>query len=118
MKKIQIILAVSSILFTFSVSYMIRREILELKYALLWLISGLGLILLSISPLVSIMLADLFGIVDANNVLFLLGIIFLIAIVFSLTLSLSRSSKKVLKLTQEVALLKNDIEKISRKISE
>jgi len=115
MKRIQIILAVSSLLFTFSVAQLIRKEALELKYSLLWLFSGLGLAFLAVNPQTLQALADLFGVVDRLNMLFLAGNIFLIAIVFSLTIALSRASRRIRSLTQETALLKIELERLSGK---
>jgi hypothetical protein len=110
-------MAVSSLFFTFSVVHLIKKELLELKYSLLWLFSGVCLVFLAVNPLVLSGLADLFGIADRLNMLFLAGNLFLIAIVFSLTVALSRSSRRIRNLTQETALLKIELERLAQGLS-
>jgi hypothetical protein len=117
MTKIQIILAIGSLLFTITVINLIRKESLDLKYSLLWLFSGICLILLAINHQVLSYLASLLDIVVPVNLLFLVGNLFLIAIVFSLTVALSRNSRRIRNLTQELALLKNETEQLEKKLS-
>ncbi|PKM87475.1 MAG: DUF2304 domain-containing protein [Firmicutes bacterium HGW-Firmicutes-12] len=117
MTKIQIILAVGSLMFTITVINLIRKESLDLKYSLLWLFSGICLILLAINHQVLSYLSSILDIVVPVNLLFLVGNLFLIAIVFSLTVALSRNSRRIRNLTQEVALLKNETEQLEKKIS-
>jgi HAMP domain-containing protein len=62
-------------------------------------------------------LASLLDIVVPVNLLFLVGNLFLIAIVFSLTVALSRNSRRIRNLTQELALLKNETEQLEKKLS-
>lgn len=85
---------------------------LELKYALLWFLIVFVNLLISLFPQIFIFITHYTSIETPSNLLFLLGIAASLIINYSLTNSLSRNSKKIKELTQEIGLLKNDIKKI------
>ncbi|SYX86454.1 DUF2304 domain-containing protein [Paenibacillus alvei] len=85
---------------------------LELKYALLWFLIVFVNLLISLFPQIFIFITHYTSIETPSNLLFLLGITASLIINYSLTNSLSRNSKKIKELTQEIGLLKNDIKKI------
>lgn len=89
---------------------MIRKNKLDLKYALLWIGVTVVFILLALIPQVIVLASAIIGIEVASNALFLIGIIFAYAILFSLTVALSRTSSKVKEIVQELGLLKNELE--------
>ena len=55
-------------------------------------------------------LANLLGIETVSNFIFFLGFIFLIFVVFDLTRIVSTQNKKIITLTQELGILKKEIE--------
>ena len=101
--KIQLIVVFGAL---FSMSYllnMIRKKRLELRYALSWLGVGVSVIILAC-------FAEKIGIASPVNMLFFFGFLFALAIILTLTMSLSRMSIRVKKLSQELALLRKDLE--------
>lgn len=110
--KLQIVLIASSFVFLVIIINLIRKESLELKYSIIWLISALLFLLLPCFPFVLTFVTKVFGIASPMNALFLLGTVFLIAIVFSLTVALSRNADRLKRLTQELVLLKVQLEEI------
>jgi hypothetical protein len=83
---------------------MIRRKALELKYAITWLVVGIGVLIVTIFPDLIAMITYGLGIDYPINTLFFLGFCFSLAIIFMLTVVISRLSLRVRKLAQHIAL--------------
>lgn len=109
--------------FLFSVGFivvvldLVRRRKLKEQYSLLWLLVGLGLLVTSSNTVVLEWMAALLSIQYAPAVLFLLGIIFCFVLILHLTVVTSRLSDRVLRLAQEVALLKAELAQRGRTAS-
>ncbi len=96
----------------------IRKNRLELKYALSWLAIGIFVLVLDCVPGVIEFLAELFGIVSPINMIFFLGFCFSLVIMFTLTVALSITASTAKRLTQKVALLEKrviELEKMTGK---
>lgn len=94
---------------------MIRKQKIELKYTLLWLLLSFISILLSIFPKITYKMSQILGIETPVNTLFLIGIIGSLLIIFSLTVALSRNSSRIKDLTQELGILKEELLELKRK---
>lgn len=84
----------------------VRNQNMKEKYAALWLIVSVIIILLVIFPRMLIFFADLIGIESPVNLLFLLSIIMLIGVCLHLTSALSKMGEDVRVLAEEVAILR------------
>ena len=110
--KIQIIIGIIVILALGVIINMIRKKRLELRYALAWLIVGVGILVLDCFPQLISYLAKILGIASPINMLFFMGFCFSLTIIFGLTIAVSRMSIRIKNLTQEVALyMKREEEK-------
>lgn len=98
------------LIFLVIVINLVRIRKLELKYALLWLFTGIALFLIVIEPAIMVYLSKLVGIEVPSNAIFIIAIFFLLLISIALTIALSSNSKRVKLLAQEVAILKNKCE--------
>ncbi|MFC0215193.1 DUF2304 domain-containing protein [Paenibacillus chartarius] len=113
--KLQMILiALTAISFLYILN-MIKKYKLELKYTLLWIAIIVVLFFLSLFPNLLKVLSGIVGIEVPSNTLFLFGIISVYLITFTCTVSLSRFSNRVRELTQELALLKDKVERLEKK---
>ena len=83
---------------------LIKKNKLELKYALSWLSLELGILIITLIPNLLNVISKVLGIYNEINMLFFLGFVFIILVIFSLTMSLSRNSERVRKMAQEIAL--------------
>lgn len=83
---------------------LIKKNKLELKYALSWLFLELGILIITLIPNLLNVISKVLGIYNEINMLFFLGFVFIILVIFSLTMSLSRNSERVRKMAQEMAL--------------
>lgn len=93
---------------------LVRRQRLKEQYSLLWLAVGLILLVFSSNKLVLEWLAALLDIKYAPAVLFLLGIVFCFGLILHLTVVTSRLSDRLLRLTQELTVLKAQLEQQER----
>ena len=102
--RIQIIVAVIVLIALCVIVKMIRKKRLELRYALAWLIVGVGILILDCFPSLIDWLAHKLGIASPVNMLFFFGFCFSLMIIFVLTISISRMSIRLKQLAQELAL--------------
>lgn len=108
--RTQVFVIVIAVLALVVLINMIRKRTLELRYALLWMVMGVGVLIFACFPSLTKHLAGALGIGAPINMLFFIGFCFALAIIFSLTVVISRMANRVKKLTQEMALLKKEME--------
>lgn len=112
--RIQIIIALIIILTLIWIIFMIQKKRIGLKYSLTWIFLLILSLFLDIYPSTLSACSKLLGISLPSNMVFMVGIIFLTVVIFSLTVSVSRLSDKSTKLTQEIALLREEIQQIKK----
>ena len=112
--KIQIIIGVCLVIGLAAIINMIRRRRLELKYALSWLMAIVFVLVLDCFPTLLTRISLMLGIWAPVNMIFFLGFCFSLLIIFTLTVTLSRMSERVRKLSQAVALNEEKIEKLMK----
>lgn len=84
----------------------VRNQRMKEKYAALWLIIGVIMIVLALFPKLLDALSHLVGIETPVNLLFLLAIIMLMGISLHLTLAISKITDDMRTLAEEVAIMK------------
>ena len=92
----------------------IRRERLSIRYSMLWIASGLGILIVSSSRKLLDILASLLGIYYPPSALFLLATFFILVLLFHLTVAISSLKSRSTRLAQELALLRQRIEGLER----
>lgn len=102
--RIKCVIIVVLILGLLKILGLIKRNKLELKYALSWLFLELGILIITLIHNLLNVISKVLGIYNEINMLFFLGFVFIILVIFSLTMSLSRNSERVRKMAQEIAL--------------
>lgn len=105
---LRLLLAATSILFLCFVVQMIRRERFLLKYSFFWLILGVLGLLAAIFPEWVIGLSAILGFEAPVNFLFFACIVILMGVTLTLCAVVSRLTKRVTSLTQEISLLKSE----------
>lgn len=117
-KDLQIIMIISSLIFLCYIILMLRNKKIELKFTLSWLFTGICFLLFAIFPDSLRLLSNLLRIVEPVNTLFLFTIFFMLLIIFTLTIALSRNARRVKTLTQEIGIIKLELERLSNKVLE
>ncbi|MCC3375863.1 DUF2304 domain-containing protein [Cohnella sp. REN36] len=95
---------VLSIGFTAWILYLIRARKLKEQYAMLWLLLGLVMMVLSLFPSLLDKVARLIGVAYAPSLLYLFGLAGVLFILLHLTIAVSSLTHRIVVLTQTVAL--------------
>ncbi|GGD65747.1 DUF2304 domain-containing protein [Paenibacillus nasutitermitis] len=98
------------LLFTGTVLLFIRRRTLKERYALIWLVTGILMTVLSLFPSLLEFLAGLSGIYYPPSLLYIFGIIGALFILLHLSMAASSMSERIIKLTQTVAILEERLQ--------
>ncbi len=104
-KTLQLILIGVMVIYFIMLITLLKRNRISLKYSLLWLFSGVVLLVLALFPKLLNIGARIIGIYNPVNALFAVVIFCIIMLLISLTSIVSKQSEKNKKLVQELGLL-------------
>lgn len=106
------------IVFYFSIIiYFLKRKALTLKYTILWIVSGIMMLILVIFPNLIKSISLILGIINPVNTVFLIVIFFLLVILMSITSIVSIQNEKSKRLIQQFALLEKRVREIEDKLN-
>ena len=105
--KLVITLIIFAILFMIYVCHRVLKRYLSIKYALLWIIFCVAMIISILIPDLLKIICNFIGIRTVSNFIFLIGFAILLFITFILTEIVSIQKAKITALAQEIALLKH-----------
>lgn len=111
---IQIVSLTGSIIFLLLILWSVRQQKLKEAYAMIWLLIGFVMIIFSVFPNILHVISRCIGIVYAPATLFLCLLCGVIMILFQYSLLLSKNQERISRLAQEIALLKNELEKLKK----
>lgn len=89
------------------VIWMLLIRALREKYAVLWIMIGLIILVLSVWPGLLSTVASVVGIALPSNLLFMLAITLLLGVALHLSWELSRAEEEIRRVAEEVAILRN-----------
>ena len=112
--SVRIFLLCCILVFFISILLLLRNRKLNLKYTLLWLLSAIVLLIVTIFPQIIYFLSDLIGVQTPINLVFIFTGMFSILIILSLTVIVSKLNKKITDLTQSIALLEKRVRDIEK----
>lgn len=101
-----------SIIFVFLILNLVKKDKLDEKYSILWIVTGGVTLIVSIMPKVIITIANKFNVYYPPSLMFLFAILIIVAYIIHITTVITKQNKMIVKLTQELAILK---EKNNRK---
>lgn len=111
-QRLQMVALIAGILFLVMMIDLIRKNRVTVKYALLWLLSGVIMIVLAVFPQLLDLLAGLIGVYSPVNALFAILLCCGLVLMISFSVIMSGNKKAIVKLTQEISLLENRIRKL------
>ena len=111
---IQIVAIIFSLGIFVGIVDLIRRRMLKEQYAILWLISAIVLLILSVWRQLLDRIAYVLGVAYAPSLLFLVAFVFLLLIVLHFSVIISNLSEKNKRLSQEIAILKTIFEQYTK----
>jgi hypothetical protein len=106
-------LAISAVVVVFLL-WLLRSRRLKEKYAGLWIVLALAVVLLGIFPDLAGWVARLVGVQTPINLAFLLGFVVILAVCIQLSAELSRAEETSRTLAEEIALLALRVEDVER----
>lgn len=102
---LRIALGIGIVIFYAILFVLLKRRTLVLRYSLLWMLSGLALVVFLLFPQIVVGFAALIGVSNPVNAVFLMFAGFALLLILSLTAIVSQLSTQNRKLIQAVALL-------------
>ena len=117
-QRLQWFAIIVGILFLVMMIELIRKNKVALKYALLWLFSGVLMLLLAIFPHLLDKMARLIGIYSPVNALFAVLLCCGLVLMISFSVIMSGNKKAIVRLTQEISLMENRIRELEGKQAE
>lgn len=111
---LRVVLIFAILCYFIIVFYLLKKQILSLKYTLLWLLTGVVLGILVAAPELLSMFVGALGIELPVNGLFTVAIGFILMILMSLTAIVSGFNKKIRVLVQQIAILEKRIRELER----
>ena len=113
--RIQLISMAGCLTFLLILFVCVRQKRLKEAYAILWFFFGMLMVVLSIWTNCLWTISRMVGIAYPPATLFLFLLCGTEMILFQYSLILSRNQERISRLAQEVALLRNEIEKLQKK---
>jgi hypothetical protein len=105
---------IGSLLVLAGIFELLRRRQLSEKYAVLWLVVGVVVLVLTIFPNLLTALARATGVALPVNLLFFVAIIFLVCVALHLSWELSRVENETRKLAEDLAILRLELDEHKR----
>lgn len=112
--KTQILIAVLVLLGLLGIIWLVKKNKIQLKYALMWCALAVAILLLSIFPQSTIWLAKVGGVGQHINIIFFLGFCFLLVLIFILTMIVSQLSQKTKRTIQELGILRERLDALEK----
>jgi hypothetical protein len=103
--RVSVVAAIAAVLFLLVIFELIRNRRLQERYALLWLVTGGVILLLSVWRDALRLVAQEIGIAYPPSALFVVGFLFILVVLLHYSTVISELSERNVLLAQDVALL-------------
>jgi hypothetical protein len=113
--KQQIFAVVATSVLLVLIGVLIKRRKLREEYALLWLITGIGIMVLVIGYPLLVWISQLIGAVAPTTTLFLFAFLFIILISISFSVRFSKLSDQMQSVITEMSFLRKELEDLKNK---
>jgi len=114
MSSTYLVALIGSVLILAGIIELLRRRQLTEKYAVLWLVVGLLLLVFTVFPSLTTGLAHTLGVAVPTNLMFFVGIVFLVGVVLHLSWEVSRLENETRKLAEDQAILRLEVEQLQK----
>lgn len=110
-------IALALVLIIAVVAMLLTRRLRE-KYAALWLVIGLGVLILGVFPQLLLSLTQAFGVELPANLLFAIAIVLLLGVALHLSWELSQAEEEIRRTAEEVTILRAQLEALAARVDE
>lgn len=108
-------IALAVIIIVVVMSLLVTRRLRE-KYAVLWLVIGLAVLVLGIFPQMLLALTRALGVQVPANLLFAIAIVLLLGVALHLSWELSQAEDEIRRTAEEVAILRVQVEQLCDRV--
>ncbi|MFQ5483240.1 MAG: DUF2304 domain-containing protein [Nitrospinaceae bacterium] len=116
--RIQVISILICIFLVAYVFELVRRRYLSEEYSCTWLVTGVLMLMLSISDNLLKWISDLVGATLYTSTLFFFGMLFLVVICLHFSIRISALTNQVRTLTQELGILNREKETLEHRLTD
>lgn len=116
--SLRLTLIVALLIYYVVLFYLLRKRALTLKYTLLWIISGIVMILIVAFPALFEKLMRVIGVVEMTNGLFAVVCFAILIIQISITSIVSKMNEKMRQLIQQCAMYEKRIRELEKSVSD
>lgn len=109
---IQLFVVLITVVLISAIVWALRTGALREKYAALWILVGVGVLVLALWPSLLTAVAHLFGIQVESNLLFAMALILLLGVSLQLSLAVSKLEARNRTLAEEIALLNGRVDSL------
>lgn len=110
-------IALAVVIIVVVIAMLLTRRLRE-KYAVLWLVIGLGVLLLGIFPQLLLGLTSALGVELPANLLFAVAIVLLLGVALHLSWELSQAEEEIRRNAEEVAILRAQVDGLTEAVSD
>jgi hypothetical protein len=115
---VSIAATIASLVLLFGVLELVRRRRLREKYALLWILTAIVLLILSVWRGAVSGIATALGVSYGPTVLFAVGALFVLVVLLHYSTVISALTDRTVTLAQKVASLEQRIDELERRLSD
>ncbi|MEV8369426.1 DUF2304 domain-containing protein [Microbacterium sp. NPDC064584] len=109
-------IALAVVILVIVVWMLLARKLRE-KYAVMWLVIGLAVLLLGLFPQLLLWLTDTLGVAVPANLLFSLAIVLLLGVTLHLSWELSQAEDEIRRVAEETAIARAQIDRLTSRVS-
>src|SRR4051812_34872986 len=102
----RIVAALIALAFMVLILELIRRDRLQERYSVVWLLAGIGMLAGAAFPGLLELVANILGVRDTNVALFSVVLLLLLGLTLNFSVLMSRQADQITRLAQELALEK------------
>ena len=108
---IYIFAIIFAILFELFILNLVRKNKLDEKYSILWIILGIIILFVAIFPNSIITIANWFNVYYPPTLMLLFALMILGTYIIHISIVITKQNKMIIKLTQELAIIKEENKK-------
>lgn len=112
--KFQVVLIICVIIFFLLIISLLKKNQLELKYSILWIVTGVVLLVIAVFPVIIGKITQWVGIYSVVNGIFAIALFFILLMLLSMTSIVSKLSKQNKNLAQAIALMEERIQRVEK----
>jgi hypothetical protein len=103
------------VLLALALLFLLRTRRIREKYAAIWILLTVSVIVLAVFPQLAFWVSDLVGVQTPVNLVFALAIVVLLAVCIQLSTEVSNLEEETRTLAEEIALLRLDVRELAER---